>query len=413
MLAPSRCLRESLRCKGEMSALLLLRKFNPKSASNRTEQFFSSLICRLSIRESLPRGSRYFPHTNSITSIPIGVSWVWPLFSILSKSIGTFQLVSTQASPDEEEVTDEAFNQILSAIENDPISCREICSIYIDKLCKVGNLSTATRLLQSLRCKHIFLSPSAYNLLLAAAGEGNDIDLLSQTFKDLLTSRQSLSSTSYLNLAKAFLKENDCVLLLKFVREISELTFPRSAIVVNRIIYAFAKCMQIDKALLIFDHMKSLKCKPDLITYNTVLEILGRAGRVDEMLHEFASMKEANMVPDIISYNTLINSLRKVGRLDLCLVFFREMGESGLEPDLRTYTALIESFGRLGNIEESLRLFSEMKQRRIRPSIYIYRSLINNLKKMGKLDLAMTFSEEMNSCLSDLVGPKDFKRKYR
>ena len=110
--------------------------------------------------------------------------------------------------------------------------------------------------------------------------------------------------------------------------------FPRSATVVNRIILAFAECGQIDNALLIFDHLKSLKCKPDLFTYNTVLGILGRVGCADEMLHEFAFMKEANVVLDIVSYNTLINSLRKLGKLDLCLVFLKEMEERGFKPDL-------------------------------------------------------------------------------
>ncbi|XP_026398778.1 pentatricopeptide repeat-containing protein At1g11900-like [Papaver somniferum] len=131
----------------------------------------------------------------------------------------------------------------------------------------------------------------------------------------------------------------------------------------------------IDTALLIFDHMKDLKCEPDTITFNTVLAILGRAGRVDEFLHQFSSMKETDMVPDIVSYNTLITSLRKLGRMDLCLVFLQEMCERGLKPDLLTYTALIEGFGRLGHTEEALRLFGDMKTRGVRPSIYIYRGL--------------------------------------
>ncbi|GFY99074.1 hypothetical protein Acr_13g0004750 [Actinidia rufa] len=260
---------------------------------------------------------------------------------------------------------------------------------------------TATAVLT--RNKHIYLSSNAYNLLLEAAGESNDIGLVSQSFKDLLVFGEPISSISYFNLAKAFKTRNDAVLLLGFIKEVSELTFPRSATVANRIILAFAECGQIDNALLIFDHMKSLKCKPDLFTYNTVLGILGRVGRADEMLHEFASMKETNVVPDIVSYNTLINSLRKLGRLDLCLVFLKELEERGFEPDLRTYTALIESFGRSGNVEESLRLFNEMKCRCIRPSIYIYRSLINNIKKMGKTELAMTLLEEMNTSQADLV----------
>lgn len=361
------------------------------------------------------QGCRSRHQINCVTSSSVKISWIWPFLAILSNPIGNYQLVplSSQASSSEEEVVDEVLNQILSDIEINPSSSKEICTFYIEKMCRAKNLSVAARLLQSLRDKQIFLNLHAYNLLLAAAGEENDVDLVSQVFKDVLFSNESISSTSFLNLAKAFAKTPDSVLLLRFVREVSELTFPRSVAVVNRIIFAFAEYGQVDKALLVFNHVKNLKCKPDLVTYNTVLGILGRTSRIDEMLHEFGSMKEAKIDPDIISYNTLLNSLRKVGRLDLCLAYWKEMGERGVKPDLRTYTAMIESFGRSGNVEESLRLFDEMKLKKIRPSIYIYRSLINYLKKMGKLELAMSFAEEMKACLPDLVNPKDFKRKDR
>ncbi|XWS63363.1 hypothetical protein CRYUN_Cryun06bG0089900 [Craigia yunnanensis] len=173
-------------------------------------------------------------------------------------------------------------------------------------------------------------------------------------------------------------KTNDCTALIRYVKQVSELAFLSNTTVINLIIFAFAEC---------------------------------RAGLVDEMVHEFTSMKEAGFVPDFVTYNTLLNNLRKVGRLEMCLMFFREMSDSGVESDLLTYRAMIEIFGRSGNTEEALRLFSEMKQRQIRPSIYIYRSLIDILKKAGKVELAISFLKEMNSSLSDLAGPEDFKRK--
>lgn len=302
-------------------------------------------------------------------------------------------------------------NEILAAIENSPRSATKFCTTHIEKLCRAGNLSAAARFLKSLHDKHIFISSNAYNVLLAAASEKNDIDLVSLVFVDAIGCSESLPPSSYLHIAKAFAKTNDCIQLLRFIKDVAELTFP-SRTVLNRLIFAFAEFRQMDQALLIFDHLKSLKLKPDLITYNIVLDILGRFGRVDKMIHEFSSMKEAGISPDVISYNTLLNSLKKVGRVDMCAVYFKEMDESRIQPDLLTYTALIDCFGRSGNVEESLRLFSEMKEaRQIRPSIYIYRSLINNLRKMGKMELAMSLLKEMNSCTpSDLASPEDFKR---
>lgn len=298
-------------------------------------------------------------------------------------------------------------------MEDSTVSSDKLCVTYINKLCSGGNLLAASRLMQSLRDKCISPGLDSYSCLLKAAVEQHDLDTLSQCFKNLLTFCESISSTPFLILAEALAKKSDEVFLLSFLKEVSELTFPRNTSVLNRIIFAFGELREVDKVLMIFDHMKILKCKPDLVTYNTILAILGKCGRVDVLLDKFASMKERNVRPDTISYNTLINNLRKVGRLDLCKELLKEMGKGGAEPDLQTYTALIDSFGSSGNVEEALSLFEEMKHRRIRPSIYIYRSLISNLKKMGKFKLATKISEEMDACLSNVVGPRDFKKKKR
>uniref|UniRef100_A0A803N7L7 Aminotransferase-like plant mobile domain-containing protein n=1 Tax=Chenopodium quinoa TaxID=63459 RepID=A0A803N7L7_CHEQI len=296
---------------------------------------------------------------------------MWPFFPILGSSRAPFRPFATNSSPDELGLTNDLLNHILCTLENTDICNRKICN-GIERLCRSGNVSAITKLLQFSHEKHIFLAPDAYNILLAATSEWQDVELSLVIFKELLVSSKGMSSKSYFNLAKAFAITDDHSKLLNFVREISQLTSHCGALVLNRMIFAFAECRQIEKALKIYDHMKVLECKPDLVTYNTVIGLLGRAGLVDDMLREFASMKKAKIIPDIVTYNTLLNHLQKMGRLDLCLLYMREVDENGLIPDLRTYTALIESFGRSGNIEEALRLFSAMKSRQVRPSIYTY-----------------------------------------
>lgn len=355
---------------------------------------------------------QYYRNTHYISSILVGVPYMWPHLMILNNTFGKYQSVTTQASSSEDEQTDEFVCQIISKLEISPKLASEISSTHIEKLCCDNKISAALILFQSLQDKHIFLEAKAYNLLLLAATKANNIRLVTQIFKDFVISNKPISAITYLNLAKAFkdIKDND--FLLNFISSVSNLTFP-SATVINRIIYAFDVCGQMEKALDIFTHMKSLKCKPDLITYNTVLGILGRVGRGDDMLQEFSTMKEAEIIPDIVSFNTLINTFRKLGRLDLCLAFLEEIRNRGLELDLRTCTALIDCFGHSGNIEESSRLLCEMKSKRIRPSIYVYRSLINNAKKLGKTELALMFLEEKNASIHNLLGPEDFKKKKR
>lgn len=332
--------------------------------------------------------------------IPIRVSRV-SAFYVLSNSVGNRLWLSTQIST--EETTDETLNQILAAGEDSSFSRKNYCIGYIRKLCAAGNFTVAARIPRILHDKHIFVGPRVYNYILEAAERMNDVDMVSQVFKELLVSRGSVGLDSYLVVARGFGKQNDRAMLLSFIREIREMELPRIDIVLNRLIHAFGKCGHPDDALLVFENMKSSGCRPDLVTYNTVLAILGRLGKVDDMLRVFASMRAVALAPDIFTYNTILNSLRKMGKLDLCLVHFKEMTERGIRPDLLTFKALIESLGRSGNIEEALKILEEMKYRQIRPSIPIYRALIFSLKKMGKMELALKFSKEMNDLIRGSV----------
>ncbi|PON51571.1 hypothetical protein PanWU01x14_215080 [Parasponia andersonii] len=152
-------------------------------------------------------------------------------------------------------------NEIFAAIatENASKSASEICTAYIDKLCRSGNLSATARFIKSLHDENIFISSNAYDVLLAAASEKNDIGLISEVFIDAIGSPESLSATSYLHIAKAFAKTNDCTQLFRFIKDVVELTLPSSKFL-NRIIFFFGEYRQIDQALLISDQIKSLKC---------------------------------------------------------------------------------------------------------------------------------------------------------
>ncbi|CAL0322662.1 unnamed protein product [Lupinus luteus] len=334
------------------------------------------------------------------------------LFLQLPLSFKNLMFFSTEAPPDKERVMDEDLKELFATIGNAPASNVIDNSAFIRKMCKAENLSALSQMLQTLNDKNISLTPGVCNTILVRASQKNDINLSCQVFKKLLSSSKSPSATSCLNFAQAFTKVNDCEELLRFITEVSEINCSSTSLI-NRIIFAFAKSGQKDKALVVFDHLKRHNYSVDLITYNIVLDILGRIGHVDEMVDVFESMKDAGFDPDIVSYNTLINGLKKVGRFDMCNLYFKEMSENGIQPDLLTYTALIESFGRSGNAEESLKCFREMKLKGVLPSIYIYRSLNDNLNKAGKVEFAAQILEEMNSSSTCLAGPEDFKRKRR
>ncbi|KAJ1263396.1 hypothetical protein BS78_09G181500 [Paspalum vaginatum] len=312
---------------------------------------------------------------------------------------------------DEDEVI-EALKRSCSTSASSSVPDASACTAFVEKLCRSGYLVDAVRVLRHLHDEQIHVGLHTFNLLLHQTAEVNSFALFAKVFRYLLLSKLAPDSTSYMNVAKALQKLDDCELILEFVREILEITSHRDPTVMNRIIFATAKYGCIDKSLVIFEQLKKDQTNLDVVTFNTILDVLGKAGRVDQMLHEVKLMEELGHSPDIVTYNTVINCLRRLGRLDLCKKFAGEMLERGITPDLRTYTALIDSFGRAGHITDALEMFQRMRTSH-QPSIYVYRALISDLKKAGQLELAEKFSEDMASNASDLLGPEDFKRKNK
>ncbi|CAN6337271.1 unnamed protein product [Urochloa humidicola] len=306
----------------------------------------------------------------------------------------------------------EAFKRGCSTADDISSSDVTASTAYMEKLSRSGNLADAVRVLRHLLDNQIHVGLDMFNVLLQQAAEANSFALFAKVFRYLLLSKLAPDSTSYMNVAKALQKLDGCELMLKFVREILEITQDRDPTVMNRFIFAMAKYGDIDKSLIIFEELKKDGTNLDVVTFNTILDMLGKAGRVDQMLLEVKLMEELGHYPDIVTYNTIINCSRRLGRFDLCRRFAREMLERGVNPDLRTYTALIDSFGRAGHITEALEMFDKMKMSH-KPSVYVYRALISDVKKAGRFELVQKLSEEMNSSALDLLGPEDFKQKER
>ncbi|KAF6982750.1 hypothetical protein CFC21_001098 [Triticum aestivum] len=275
-----------------------------------------------------------------------------------------------------------------------------------------ADLTEVAGILRRLRDEQISLGLGTFNLLLKRACEADDFLLFAKVFRHLLLSKAAPDLTSYMCVARAIGGLDDNELLLKFVREVLEITNGRDPTVANRIVFAAGRYGRLDKCLIIFEELKKDRRCLDIVTFNTVLDMLGKVGRVGEMLGEVKLMEELGISPDIVTYNTVINCLRRLGRLSLCKSFAREMFERGISPDLRTYTALIDCFGRAGHIADALEAFEQMKKSH-QPSIYVYRALISDMKKAGRFELAEKLTDEMNSSASDLLGPEDFRQKSK
>ncbi|GMY26520.1 pentatricopeptide repeat-containing protein At3g25210, mitochondrial [Fagus crenata] len=189
-------------------------------------------------------------------------------------------------------------------------------------------------------------------------------------------------------LLRRFNKLNVCYMYLPSVRSLSKQMKASGVIpdtfVLNMIIKAYAKCLEVDEAIRVFREMGLYGCEPNAYTYGYITQGLCEKGRVGQGFGFYNEMKGKGLIPSSSSYMVLICSLVLERRFeDAIKVLFDMLGNS-MGPDLLTYKTLLEGLCREGRGNDAFELVDELRKRDRSMSEKMYSSLMNELHFLSR-----------------------------
>jgi len=135
---------------------------------------------------------------------------------------------------------------------------------------------------------------------------------------------------------------------------------PMNAVLYTTMIKGFARAGQVDRAMSVYEHMRSDDhAQPDLITFSVLIKANCDAGHLDAALALLAEMKAQNLVPDEIIYNNLLAgcALRKDQELGERL--YTEMAQSGIRPSNVSFSILIRLYSECRLLDKAVQVVVE------------------------------------------------------
>ncbi|XP_009102420.1 pentatricopeptide repeat-containing protein At3g25210, mitochondrial [Brassica rapa] len=226
-------------------------------------------------------------------------------------------------------------------------------------------------------CGRKFLFNRAFDVYNKMLRSDNDSRPDLETFTLLLSS-----------LLKRFNKLNVCYVYLHAVRSLTKQMKSSGVIpdtfVLNMIIKAYAKCLEVDEALRVFREMPLYGSEPNAYTYGYLTKGLCEKGRVEQGLGFYKEMRSKGMVPSGSCYMVLICSLAMERRLDEAVEVVFDMLANSLSPDMLTYNTALAELCREGRGNEALELLEEWKKRDPVMGERNYRTLMDEVYFMNK-----------------------------
>ncbi|KAL6576768.1 hypothetical protein OROMI_011044 [Orobanche minor] len=185
------------------------------------------------------------------------------------------------------------------------------------------------------------------------------------------------------SLLRKFDKLNVCYVYLHAVRSLAKQMKASGVIpdtfVLNMIIKAYAKCLEVDDAIRVFREMGLYGCEPNAFTYSYLAKGLCEKGRVHQGLGFYREMRGKGLVPKASSYLILICSLAMDRMFDDAIETTFDMLRNSMSPDILTYKTLLGEMCRDGRGNDALELLEGFRKRDSSMNEKTYNSLLNGL----------------------------------
>ncbi|KAK9665573.1 hypothetical protein RND81_14G120200 [Saponaria officinalis] len=112
----------------------------------------------------------------------------------------------------------------------------------------------------------------------------------------------------------------------------------------------YAKCGCIDEGRIVFQRMTAR----DVISWNVMISGLAQNGCSDKALELFDDMRSEGVKPDNVTFVNILSACSHMGLVDKSWDYFRMISEEyGLVPGLEHYACMVDAYSRAGRLSEA------------------------------------------------------------
>lgn len=248
---------------------------------------------------------------------------------------------------------------------------------------KCGDILTA-KLLFGLIVKPDLI---VYNTMISGFNCNNEIELSVQLFKELVSSRYKVSSSSVVGLIPVFYPFGHLELTLSIHGFCEKSAFLFSSSVSTALTTVYSRLNEIEFARQLFDESP----EKTLASWNAMISGYAQNGETEMAISLFHEMQKLDIHPNHVTVTSILSACAQLGALSLGKWVHDLIKREYLDSNIYVSTALIDMYMKCGSIEEARRLFDNTGNK----NAVTYNSMITGCGLHGHGHEALKLFEKM------------------
>ncbi|OAY60190.1 pentatricopeptide repeat-containing protein At5g15300 [Manihot esculenta] len=269
-------------------------------------------------------------------------------------------------------------------------------NVMITAYAKKGEMKLARRLFDEVPKKDVV----TWNVMIAGYVLSGENKQALEMFEEMRGVGEQPDEVTMLSLLSACTDLGDLDVGMKVHRSILEMSLgDMSVLLGNALIYMYAKCGSIERALEVFRGMR----EKDVSTWNSVILGLAFHGHAEESINLFAEIQRLkNIRPNEITFVGVLVACSHAGKVEMGRQYFNVMKDVyGLEPNERHYGCMVDLLGRAGLLNDAFEFIESMN---IEPNAVIWRTLLGACRIHGNVELGRRANEKLLTLRRDESG---------
>ncbi|KVH98954.1 pentatricopeptide repeat-containing protein At4g16390, chloroplastic-like [Cynara cardunculus var. scolymus] len=313
----------------------------------------------------------------------------------------THHFRSTQISLQEpvSEVTNnlEFYNSNLSQLANEKRKKYIWVNPKSSKYLKDSNLS---QLENEKRKSYIWVNPkspkaSQFRRKSYDPRKRKDVDDAEQLFDEMLQRGVTPDNTTFQMIIECALMSHLPSKAVAWFERMPEFRIQPDDATYALMIDAYGRVGDVKMALQLYDRSKIEKWQLSTNIFTTLIRIHGTTGNFDGCLTVFEEMRAVGIKPDLICYNTMLDAIYRAKLPSEIKSIHQEILNSGLSPAFATYASLLRAYCKSCCGDEAMNVYNEMLAKGMELNTLLYNTLLRMCVDIGFVDEAASIFEEM------------------